>query len=176
LAVGAGIALIAVVFFIILPSIADPRDVWATVRHLSWLWFMALAGAAAINVVTFAPQYMAALPGLRFRPALAMTTASNASTYIAPGGIAVGIGLSYAMLRGWGFRAREVTLSITVVTIWNQFMVFGTPAIRTRLALGVRRNERAVADGGVCGRGRVRCDRGRVHTSVEHGKARRRGR
>ncbi len=125
----AGLLVVAVVFFVVLPSIADPRDVWEVVQGLSWLWVGALAATTAVNVATFAPQYMAALPGLRFRAALAMSTASTASTYVAPGGLAVGIGLTYAMLRGWGFRARDVTLSITVVTIWNQFMVFGTPAI-----------------------------------------------
>jgi uncharacterized protein (TIRG00374 family) len=84
---------------------------------------------AILNVVTFAPAYMAALPKLPFRSALAVTTASTASTYIAPGGPAVGMGLSYAMLRGWGFRGRAVTIAVTVVTVWNQFMVFGTPIV-----------------------------------------------
>ena len=50
---------------------------------------------------------MAALPGLKFRPALAVTTSSTASTYVAPGGPAVGMGLAFAMLRGWGFRGRR---------------------------------------------------------------------
>jgi uncharacterized membrane protein YbhN (UPF0104 family) len=130
LAVGAaGVALVALLLFVVLPGIADPGDVWEVLRGLSWVWLGLLIASTVLNVVTFAPPYMAALPGLRFRPALAMTMASTASTYLAPGGIAVGIGLSYAMLRGWGFRARDVTLSITVVTIWNQFMVFGTPAV-----------------------------------------------
>jgi len=124
----AGVALIALIFLVVLPVIADPRDVWATVSGVSWPWFVALAAAAFINVLTFAPQTMAALPGLRFRPALAVTTASTASTYITPGGLVTGIGLSYGMLRGYGFQPRAVTLSITVVTIWNQFMIFGTPA------------------------------------------------
>lgn len=122
-----GIALIAVVFLVVLPVIANPRDVWHVIEGLSWPWIAALAAAAAINVATFAPPYMAALPGLRFRPALAVTTASTASTYLAPGGLAVGVGLSFAMLRGWGFRGRPVTLAITVATIWNQFMIFGSP-------------------------------------------------
>jgi len=125
----AGILLIALIFVVILPAIANPSDIWATVRDLSWAWIAALAAATVLNLMTFAPQTMAALPGLRFRPALAVTTASTASTYVTPGGLVTGIGLSYAMLRGYGFQPRAVTLSITVVTIWNQFMIFGTPAV-----------------------------------------------
>ncbi len=127
------IVVVVVVFFFILPGIADPRDVWDAVKLLSWAWIAALAVAAILNVLTFPPQYMAVLPGLRFRPALAVTTASTASTYVAPGGFAVGVGLSFAMLRGWGFRAQPVTLAISLITIWNQFMVFGTPIVAVTL-------------------------------------------
>ena len=123
------IAVIGVVFFVVLPSIANPRDVWDSVKQLSWPWLVILAVTAMLNVITFAPAYQAALPGLRFRPALAVTTASTASTYIAPGGPAVGMGLAYAMLRGWGFRGRPVTIAVTLTTIWNQFVIFGTPVI-----------------------------------------------
>lgn len=123
------IAVIGVVFFVVLPSIANPRDVWDSVKQLSWPWLVILAVTAMLNVITFAPAYQAALPGLRFRPALAVTTASTASTYIAPGGPAVGMGLAYAMLRGWGFRGRPVTIAVTLTTIWNQFVIFGTPIL-----------------------------------------------
>jgi uncharacterized protein (TIRG00374 family) len=125
----AGLAFTAAVFVFVLPSIADPRDVWGHINDLSWYWLLALALVALLNVLTFAPPYMAALPGLSFRSALAVTTASTASTYVAPGGPALGMGLSFAMLRGWGFRSRTVTIAVTVATIWNQFMIFGTPTV-----------------------------------------------
>jgi uncharacterized membrane protein YbhN (UPF0104 family) len=124
-----GLTVIIVVFVFVLPRIASYRDVWAAIKDVSWPWLFALAAAAVLNVVTFAPSYMAALPGLPFRSALAVTTASTASTYVAPGGPAVGVGLSFAMLRGWGFRGRAVTIAVTIVTVWNQFMVFGTPIV-----------------------------------------------
>lgn len=128
-----GAIVIGVVFFVVLPSVANPRDVWDAIKTLSWPWLTALAIAAVLNLVTFAPPYMAALPGLKFRPALAVTTSSTASTYVAPGGFAVGMGLSFAMLRAWGFAAAAVTIAVTVVTVWNQFIIFGTPAIALAL-------------------------------------------
>jgi hypothetical protein len=76
---------------------------------------------------------MATLPGLGFLRALVVTQASTASTYIAPGGAAVGIGLSYAMLRGWGFKGRPVTIAVAVTGIWNQFAMLGFPVIALAL-------------------------------------------
>jgi uncharacterized membrane protein YbhN (UPF0104 family) len=72
---------------------------------------------------------MAALPGLRFWPALLVTQASTASTYLAPGGPAVGAGLSAAMLLGWGFGAGAITLALTLTGVWNQLAILGFPAL-----------------------------------------------
>lgn len=127
------IAAIGVVFVVVLPSIAPWGDVWEAVRNLSWLWIAVLAFAAVLNVLTYAPGWMAVLPGLSFRSALAVTLASTASTYLVPGGAVVGMGFSYAMLRGWGYRGRPVTVALTVVSIWNQFVIFGCPPIALAL-------------------------------------------
>src|SRR6266487_3192306 len=54
---------------------------------------------------------------------------STASTYIPPGGAAVGVALSYAILRGWGFSRSAVGLAAAVVGIWNQFALLGFPIV-----------------------------------------------
>lgn len=128
-----GIIFVAAVFLVVLPGVANYGDVWDAARSLSWPWWIVLAAAAALNVATFGPPMMAALPGLKPRAALAVSLASNASTYIAPGGAAVGAGFQFAMLRGWGFRGRAVTLAVTLFSIWNQFVTFGTPALAVAL-------------------------------------------
>ena len=130
------IAVIGVVFFIVLPSIAPWSDVWAATKNLTWPWLVALAIAAALNVVTFAPPWMAVMPGLSFRAALAVTMASTASTYIVPGGAFVGMGFQFAMLRGWGFRGRPVTLGLTIASLWNQLVIFGCPPIALAILAG----------------------------------------
>ena len=56
------------------------------------------------NLATYAPPWMAALPGLGYREGSVLTLASTASTYVAPGGAAVGMATSFAMLRGVGVR------------------------------------------------------------------------
>jgi uncharacterized protein (TIRG00374 family) len=129
LGVGAAIAVVVATFAFILPKIADYRDVWDVVSTLSWKEVALLAGATALNLVTFAPPWMAALPGLRFRQAFVVTQASTASTYVAPGGVAVGMALSFGMLRAWGFQAGAVSLAVAVTGIWNQLAMLAFPTV-----------------------------------------------
>jgi uncharacterized protein (TIRG00374 family) len=72
---------------------------------------------------------MVALPGLGFLRALTVTLASTASTYVAPGGAAVGTALSVAMLRAWRFGAQAIALAVTLVGVWNQLFMLGAPAV-----------------------------------------------
>ena len=126
---GIAIAVIVATFFFVLPRIADYRDVWGVVKTLTWKGLLALAVASVVNLLTYAPPWQAALPGLRFRQAFVVTQASTASTYVAPGGAAPGMAVSFAMLRGWGFSGRPVALAVTITGVWNQLVIFGFPAI-----------------------------------------------
>jgi len=67
--VGIGIAVVAATFVFVLPRIANYGEVWAVVKQLSWLQIAALVAATLVNLVTFAPPWMVALPGLGFRRA-----------------------------------------------------------------------------------------------------------
>jgi uncharacterized protein (TIRG00374 family) len=126
---GLGIAVVVATFAFVLPRIADYRDVWGVVKGLSWADLGLLAGATALNLATFAPPWMASLPGLRFRQAFVVTQASTASTYIAPAGVAVGMALSFAMLRAWGFPAAAVSLAVAVTGVWNQLAMLAFPTV-----------------------------------------------
>jgi uncharacterized protein (TIRG00374 family) len=133
LAIGLAVVVIVGTFVFVLPQFANYSEVWRQVKTLSWEWIVVLLGAVALNLVTFAPPWMAALPGLRFGSAFTVTQASTASTYVAPGGPAVGIGISAAMLLGWGFHADEVALAVTLTGIWNQLAILGFPALALAL-------------------------------------------
>lgn len=133
LAIAAGVAIVAVTFAFVLPKIANYGDVWDVVKELSWPQLAALVVATLLNLVTYAPPWQAALPGLRFRQAFVLTQASTASTYIAPGGAAVGMALSYGMLRGWRFAAQPVAIAVAVTGVWNQFAMLGFPVVALAL-------------------------------------------
>jgi putative heme transporter len=141
---GLAIAIVAGVFAFVLPRIADYRDVWGVVKALSWWEILLLLGTTALNLGTAPPPTMAALPGLRYRQAFVVTQASTASTYIAPGGAAPGIAVSYGMLRGWGFKGPPVTLALALISVWNQLALFGFPIIALALLTTVGEGNRTL--------------------------------
>ena len=115
-----GLAVVVVTFAVVLPRIANYGDVWRVVKTIDGAWLAALGGAVLLNVVTYAPPWMLALPGLRLRQALPFTQASTALTYVAPGGGIVGMAGSYGLLRTWGFGSTEVARAVTLTGVWNQ--------------------------------------------------------
>ena len=127
--IGVSVVVIAVTFLFVLPRIADYGDVWNVLKGLTWEWVIGLTIAVILNTVTSAPPWMAALPGLNFVNAFRVTQASTALTMVAPGGAAVGMATSYAMLRAWGLRERAIGLAVLVTGVWNQLVIFGFPII-----------------------------------------------
>ncbi len=119
---GPGVVSVVVVigvFGFALPRIADYRDVIDVVTDLTWGEIAALAVATIWNVVTFAPPWRAAMPGLGLWRALVMTQAATAAASAFPGGEAVGLGLTYGMLKTWGFRSGAIVAAGAVVTAMN---------------------------------------------------------
>ncbi len=129
----AGLAVVVVAFAFVLPRLADYGEVWREVKSLDARSLGLLLIVTAVNLATFAPPWMAALPGLGYWRAFVSTQASTASTYIAPGGAAVGIAASVVLLKRWGYRTSAVALAAALTGIWNQLAALGFPA----LALGL---------------------------------------
>jgi putative heme transporter len=125
----AGLLFAVATFAYFLPQIADYRDVWDVIEDLSWRWVVVLAAATVLNLLTFAPPWMVALPGLGFRSALALTQVSTALSIVVPAGAAVGIAGAYGMLRRWRFASRDIGRAVTLVSLWNQFANLSYPII-----------------------------------------------
>jgi putative heme transporter len=133
LAAVAGLAVITGVFVGLLPRIADYGDIWAVLQTLTPGELAALMAATAINLATFAPPWMAALPGLGYWNATVLTQASTALSIAVPGGDAAGIAASYAMLRGWGFHRKAVAVAVIVTGVGNQLMNVLLPLVALAL-------------------------------------------
>ena len=116
------LAIVVATFVYFLPTIANYGDVWRVVKDLSWEWIGALLLATAINLLTFAPPWMVAVPGLSFVQAFVVTQASTALSIVVPGGMAAGIAGSFGVLRAWGFPVRHITRAVTLTGLWNQFL------------------------------------------------------
>lgn len=133
--VALGLAVIVVVFAVVLPRIADYSDVWAVLTDLSDAALLALAVATVVNVATYGPPWMASLPGLGYRQSMVLTQTSSALSMALPGGDAVGIAASYAMLRQWGFRRQSVATAVVVTGVWNQIVNVTLPLAALGLLL-----------------------------------------
>jgi len=131
--VAIGLAFVVATFVFVLPQIAAYNDVWRAFERLSWREMVFLAAALVLNLATYGLTWMIALPGLSYRQAFVVTQASTASTYVAPGGPTVGIAVSLAMLKGWGFKPRSIARAATLTGVWNQLTLLGFPALALAL-------------------------------------------
>jgi putative heme transporter len=127
--VSIGAAFVGLTFVVVLPRIADYGDVGAVVADLSWRWILALLGVAALSLVALAPPWQVALPGLRFRLALALTQAASALSTVVPGGGAVAAAGSYAALRTWAFAPADIARAMTLTVVWNQLTRYSFPIV-----------------------------------------------
>jgi uncharacterized protein (TIRG00374 family) len=142
---GAITALVVVaVFFLVLPRIADYRDVWDVLEDLAWTDALLLVAATVLNLITFAPPWMVALPGVGFRQSFMLSQASTALSMVSPAGAAVGMAGSYSLLRSWGFAAGPVALAVALTGVWNQLANLVFPIAGLALLTGVDQDHPAL--------------------------------
>ena len=130
---GFGVAVMVLTFAVFVPQIADYGAVWDTVRSLEAWQVALLLAVATLNVLTFAPDWMVLLPGLRFRNALEATMASTAVANVMPAGGAVSFAISWRMFREWGFEARVVARALILNGISNNLLNVAYPLIAVAL-------------------------------------------
>jgi len=140
----AGAIVVVAVFVFFLPRIADYREVVDVIEGLSWLDALVLLGATVLNLATFPPPWMVALPGLGFRQAFMLTQAATALSMVSPAGAAVGMAGSYTMLRAWGYAAGPVALAVAVTGVWNQLANLTFPIVALALLTGVDQEHTAL--------------------------------
>jgi uncharacterized membrane protein YbhN (UPF0104 family) len=121
------------IFAGVIPQIAGYSQVWATITALTWGESLSLFLVAVWNLATYWFVLVASLPGLRIREAIVVNQASTAVSNTLPGGGAIGVAVTLAMLTSWGFRMAAITRSAIVTGIWNNFVKLGMPI----LALGL---------------------------------------
>jgi uncharacterized membrane protein YbhN (UPF0104 family) len=126
---GFGLAVMIVTFGVFVPRIADYGAIWDTVSSLEGWQVALLIAAATLNVLTFAPDWMVLLPGLRFRQALEVTMASTAVANVVPVGGAVSFAISWTMFREWGFEGRAVARALILNGVTNTLLNVGYPLI-----------------------------------------------
>jgi uncharacterized membrane protein YbhN (UPF0104 family) len=124
-----GGALVALVYFGLLPQLVDVREVWATLRAMTWLELTTLSLAALWNLVSYLLPQLAALPGLTPGQAALESHASTAVGNLLPAGQAIGLGVTYRFYSSYGFGGPEIALSLLVQGVWNNFLKLGMPIV-----------------------------------------------
>src|SRR5437763_9763380 len=122
-------AIVVVVFFGVLPRIANLTDVWHEIRGLSWRVDAVLVLLTALNIVTYWPMLVAAMPGLTLGQAAVVCQSSTAVAMTMPAGGAVAVGVSYAMYSSWGFTKSQVARSAMATFLANMAFKLGLPSV-----------------------------------------------
>jgi uncharacterized membrane protein YbhN (UPF0104 family) len=121
------LAIVVGIFVYAIPRIADYSAVWSTVSSLTAVELWSLVAAMLFNLVTYWLANMAALPGLSLSQAAVLTQTTTSVANTIPAGGAVAVGLTYTILRSWGFDRHAIALYVGVTGIWNVFLKLGLP-------------------------------------------------
>ncbi len=116
------LAIVVGIFVFAIPKVADYGEVWKAFQSLTPLELASLFAVMIFNLFTYWWANMAALPGLRLGPAAVLTQTTTSVANTLPGGGAIAIGLTYTILRSWGFTGTDVALYVGVTGIWNIFV------------------------------------------------------
>jgi uncharacterized protein (TIRG00374 family) len=129
------LALVLAIFVFAIPKMADfhYREVWASIQTLTPLELGSLFAAMIFNLFTYWWANMAALPGLRLWPAAVLTQTTTTIANTLPGGGAIAVGMTYTILRSWGFTGTDTALYVGVTGIWNIFIKLALPVISVAL-------------------------------------------
>ncbi|HET6714668.1 MAG TPA: lysylphosphatidylglycerol synthase transmembrane domain-containing protein [Actinomycetota bacterium] len=117
------------IFFFAIPKVADYSAVWKAFESLTGLELLSLIAATVFNLFTYWWANMAALPGLRLSRAAVLTQTTTSVANTLPGGGAIAVGLTYTILKSWGFTGTDVALYVGVTGIWNIFVKLALPVI-----------------------------------------------
>jgi len=145
------LAIVVGIFVGVLPLFADYSDVWATIRTMTTGEVVWLLAVGAVNIVTYWFLMVAVLPGLTVLQAGVVNQASTAVANTMPGGGALGVGVSWAMYRSWGFSTAEFAQATVLSGVWNNFVKLAMPVLALAFVAFTGDAEPVLVSGAVLG-------------------------
>jgi putative heme transporter len=142
---------VAAIFVFALPHFASYRTVWASIQVMTWLEVLLVVIAAAASLVAGWLVICSVLPAVRLREAAVVNLASTAVANTLPAGGALAMGISWAMLSGWGVSAADYVLYTLVSGIWNVFARLGLPIIALLILMTASRPQAGLLAGAAAG-------------------------
>jgi uncharacterized membrane protein YbhN (UPF0104 family) len=165
------VAVVVAVFAGVLPRIADYSAAWDLVRGLTALEVTGVAAIALVNLFSYAPLWMAAMPGLTLGRAVLSDQASTAVSNTVPVGFAFGVGTNVAMYHSFGFSAAEITRAVALTGVWNTLVKLATPAVALAGVALVGDVDPWLGTAALVGSGVLLLGVGALLTVVAHGRA-----
>ncbi|WP_158545912.1 YbhN family protein [Blastococcus sp. TF02A-30] len=127
--IGLTVGVVLLVFAGVLPRIADYGEAWELVRSLTAVETGVLGVVGVLNLLSYAPLWTAALPGLPLVRAVLTDQASTAVANTVPVGFAFGVGTSAAMFHSFGCSPAAISRAVVLTGVWNNLVKLGTPAL-----------------------------------------------
>lgn len=142
---------LVIVFAGILPKLGNYSEAWDSVQSMSNIDKAALITAIIVNLWVYVFPLMAAIPGLKYRPAFVVRQTSFTISNAVPAGGAVGLGVQYAMLASYKVTAAAATTGIAITSVWSVFMTLGLPFLGVALLYATGEGEQQYVPAAVLG-------------------------
>ena len=126
-------AVVVAIYAFALPRVAEFGDVWAWIREMTWLEVTTLVVLGVWNLATYWILEVASFPGLNYWRASKVVLTSTAIANTMPGGGAIGLGVSAAMYRSYGYQNTEIGTAVVTQGVWNNFVKLGMPIVALAL-------------------------------------------
>ena len=133
------VVLVALIFWFALPRFGSYGSAWASIGAMKWPQALLIAAAAAGSMVASWIVICSALPSVRLREAATVNLGSSAVANTLPAGGALAMGVSWAMLSGWGISTADYVLYTLVSGIWNVFARLILPVLALLVMVTVSR-------------------------------------
>jgi putative heme transporter len=120
---------VVVIFGFALPRMVDYDAAWNAITAMTRWEIAVIAVVGAWNLYTYWPLFTTSLPGLRLREAIVVNQASTAVANSVPAGAAVSVGVTYRMLRAWGFTSQSITNQMVAMGVCNMLVKLTMPVV-----------------------------------------------
>jgi uncharacterized membrane protein YbhN (UPF0104 family) len=128
---GAAAVLAVVLLVVLLPRVTGARwsQIGSTLAGLGPLALVGLTVVWAAGLWCYSFVLTGSIPGLGRGQAITVNVTGSAASNLAPFGGAVGLAVTFGMLRSWGFAPSAVALSALVTGIWNVLAKLALPML-----------------------------------------------
>jgi uncharacterized membrane protein YbhN (UPF0104 family) len=124
-----GLATLGIIAVRVMPQIGSYSAAGTALGHMT----PAAVGVLAVSVVTYLAVYglpfMAAVPRLRFWQGQQVNQAAFTIGNGLPAGGAVGLGVQYGMLAGYGVDQTAGTAAVAAIAVWSTLVTLGVPVL-----------------------------------------------